>query len=143
MEDTLRESEEHYRSLFDNMLNGYAYCQMLPEEDQAKDFIYLGVNNAFETLTGLKNVTGKRESEVIPGIRDKDPELFEIYGSVASTGVPERFERYVEALGMWFSVSAYSSRKGHSLRFPKDRRQSRSQAPCPTYCNVLRQINPR
>ncbi len=64
----LRESEEHYRSLFDNMLNGYAYCQMLFEEGEPRDFIYLNVNHAFETLTGLKKVIGKKVSEVIPGI---------------------------------------------------------------------------
>jgi two-component system CheB/CheR fusion protein len=110
-EERLRMSEEHYRSLFDNMLNGYAYCKMLFDANGPKDFTYLSVNAAFETLTGLKNVTGKNVSDVIPGIRQSDPELFEIYGRVALTGTPERFETYVEALGMWFSVSVYSPQK--------------------------------
>ena len=109
----LQQSEEHYRSLFDNMLNGYAYCRMLFKNDQPEDFVYLNVNNAFENLTGLKNVIGKKVSEVIPGIRQSDPDLFGIYGRVARTGVPERFETYVEALGMWFSISVYSPRKEH------------------------------
>jgi signal transduction histidine kinase len=52
-------------------------------------------------------------SEVIPGIRQSDPEIFEIYGRVALTGIPERFETYVESLGMWFSISAYSPQKEH------------------------------
>ncbi len=107
-EEALRISEEHYRSLFDNMLNGYAYCKMIFDANRPKDFTYLDVNAAFESLTGLRNVTGKNVSEVIPGIRQSDPELFEIYGRVAATGTPERFETYVEALGMWFSVSVYS-----------------------------------
>ena len=111
--ETGQVSEEHYRSLFENMLNGYAYCRMLFEEGEPKDFIYLNVNSAFETLTGLKNVIGKMVTEVIPGIRESDPELFEIYARVARTGVPERFETYVEALGMWFSISVYSPRKEH------------------------------
>jgi PAS domain S-box-containing protein len=110
-DEALRESEEHYHSLFDNMLNGYAYCKMLFDQGKPKDFIYLNVNNAFEILTGLKNVTGRKVSEVIPGIEKSDHELFEIYGRVALTGTPERFERYVEALGMWFSISVYSPRK--------------------------------
>jgi two-component system CheB/CheR fusion protein len=63
-------------------------------------------------LTGLKEVVGKRVTEVIPGIREADPELFEIYGRVAMTGVPEKFEMFVEALGMWFSISSYSPEKG-------------------------------
>ncbi|HUJ69237.1 MAG TPA: chemotaxis protein CheB, partial [Syntrophorhabdales bacterium] len=110
-EEALRASEEHYRSLFENMLNGYAYCKMIFDESGPKDFTYLNVNAAFEALTGLKNVTGKNVSEVIPGIRQSDPELFEIYGRVALTGAPERFETYVEALGMWFSISVYSPQK--------------------------------
>jgi signal transduction histidine kinase len=111
--EALKESEEHYRSLFDNMLNGYAYCRMIFEEDAPEDFIYLNANSAFETLTGLRNVIGRKVSEVIPGIRESDPGLFEIYGRVAKTGVAERFETYVKALGQWFSISVYCPRKEH------------------------------
>src|SRR3990172_979534 len=110
-EQTACESEERYRILFDNMLNGLAYCKMLYHHGIPVDFIYREVNGAFETLTGLKDVVGKKVSEVIPAIRESDPELFEIYGRVAMTGVPERFETYVEALDMWFSVSVYSPEK--------------------------------
>ena len=112
-EKALQESEKHYRSLFNNMLNGFAYCQMLFEQNQPVDFIYLNVNSAFEDLTGLKNVVGKKVSEVIPGIRESAPELFVIYGRVALTGIPERFENYVEPLKMWFSISVYSPQKEH------------------------------
>ncbi len=112
-QETLRASEEHYRSLFDNMLNGYAYCKMHFEQDRPIDFTYLDVNGAFETLTGLRDVVGRKVSEVIPGIRQSDPELLELYGRVALTGIPERCETYVESLGMWFSISAYSLRKEH------------------------------
>jgi len=48
-EHALRDSEMHYRSLFDNMLNGFAYCLMLFEQGQPQDFIFLRVNKAFET----------------------------------------------------------------------------------------------
>jgi PAS domain S-box-containing protein len=112
-EDALHESEGLYRSLFENMLNGFAYCRMLFDQDQPQDFIYLDVNKAFETQTGLKNVVGKRVSEVIPGIRESDPELFEVYGRVARTGQPEFVETYVDALGMWFSISVYSPQTEH------------------------------
>jgi PAS domain S-box-containing protein len=110
-QNALRESEEHYRSLFDNMLNGFAYCKMLFDQNQPQDFIYLNVNSSFEILTGLKNVVGKKVSEVIPGLRESDPELFETYARVALTGKPERLETYVEALKMWFSISVYSPEK--------------------------------
>jgi len=110
-EDALRENEKTIRSLFENMLNGFAYCQMLFEQERPSDFIYLEVNKAFETLTGLKNVVGKKVSEVIPGICESDPELIATYGRVALTGIAETFETYVEALRMWFSITVYSPKK--------------------------------
>jgi PAS domain S-box-containing protein len=105
-------SEERYRGLFQHMREGFAYCQMIFENGEARDFVYHSVNDAFESLTGLKGVTGKRVSEVIPGIRESDPELFRIYGRVALTGTPEKFETFVEALHQWFSISVYCPERG-------------------------------
>jgi PAS domain S-box-containing protein len=105
-------SEERHRSLFDGMLEGYALCEMIYENGEPRDFVYLDVNPAFEKLTGLKNVVGKRVTEVLPGIRESDPELFAVYGRVASTGTPEVFEVYLDALKTWFAISAYSPKKG-------------------------------
>ena len=112
-EMALQESDTHYRSLFDNMLNGFAYCRVLYEQDRPLDFVYLAVNDAFGTQTGLKDVVGRKVSEVIPGIRENDPELLEIYGRVARTGKPEKLERYVESMQMWFDIMVYSPRKDH------------------------------
>jgi len=112
-EDSLRKSQERYHSLFENMLDGYAYCRMIFENHRPMDFIYLDVNSAFEKLTGLKNVIGKKVTDVIPGIRESNPEVFEIYGRVASTGKPERFEIYLEPLEIWLSVSVYCPQKEH------------------------------
>ena len=107
-EKNLQQSEHTYRSLFSNMLNGFSHCRMLYENDQPIDFIYLSVNEAFESHTGLKNVIGRRVTEVIPGIRETTPELFEIYGRVAIGGQQEQFEIFVEPLSEWYSVSVYS-----------------------------------
>ena len=109
--EALRESEFLYRSLFDNMLNGFALCQMLYDGERPQDFIYLAVNKAFEKQTGLTDVTGKRVSVVIPGIREADPDLFDAYGRVARTGKPEHIELLVRALRMWFSISIYSPKR--------------------------------
>jgi PAS domain S-box-containing protein len=103
-----KESDERYRSLFENMLNGYAYCQMIfDQENRPADFTYLDVNDKFEILTGLKDVVGKNVSEVIPGIRHTDSGLLEIYGRVSLTGIPERFELHLNALDMWLEISVY------------------------------------
>jgi PAS domain S-box-containing protein len=107
------EREQLYRSLFENMLNGFAYCRMLFEDGKPIDYVYLAVNAAFERHTGLKNVVSKRVTEAIPGIRESDPRLFEIYGRVAKTGQPEPFETFIQALQMWFSISVYSPAPEH------------------------------
>ena len=113
-EKSLRESEQRYRSLFDNMLDGFAYCKMLFEDGRPLDFIYLDVNDAFERLTGLKNVIGKKATEVIPGIKESNPELFEIYGRVSLTGNPEKFETYVDSLEFG-SLSLCIARRENTL----------------------------
>jgi len=100
-------------SILENMLNGVAYCRMLFEDGVPQDFIYLYTNPAFHEQTGLGPVCGKRVSEVIPGIRVADPQLFEIYGRVAAGGQPEKFEIFVESLQAWFTVHAYSPKPEH------------------------------
>jgi diguanylate cyclase (GGDEF)-like protein/PAS domain S-box-containing protein len=111
--DAVAESESRYRALFENMLEGFAHCEMLfDDHGRPTDFVYLDVNGAFGNLTGLRNVVGKRFTEVIPGGMDSQAELFERYGRVALTGKPERFEIEIEALGMWFSISAHGAGKG-------------------------------
>jgi len=75
--------------------------------------MYLAVNSSFERQTGLKNVTGKWVTEVIPGIREADPNLFAIYGRVAKSGQPENFEMHVQALDMWFDISVYCPKPEH------------------------------
>ena len=108
-----RESEESYQTLFENMLNGVSYCRMLFDGDRPVDFVYLAVNKSFEALTGLKGVVGRKASDVIPGVRQTDPELFEFYGRVARTGVPGRLETYVKSLRQWRSISVFSPSRDH------------------------------
>ena len=111
-EVALMESEQRYRHLFTHINEGVACCRMIFEEGRATDFVYLEVNPMFTTLTGFKDVIGKRVSEVIPGLRENDPQVMEIYGRVAATGQPEKFERFVSAMKMWFAVSVFSPEPG-------------------------------
>ncbi len=113
-EEALKQSVERYRSLFENMLDGFAYCRLLFDDSgEPDDFIYLAVNDAFTNLTGLENVIGKRVTEVIPGIKDSNPELFEICGRVASSGIPETCEVDFTPLGAYLFISVSSPQRGY------------------------------
>jgi len=103
--------ERRFRALFDHMLEGFAYCRL--EGGDAIDFVYLEVNDKFADLTGLREVVGRRASEVIPGLRENNPDLLERYARVAATGRPERFESFLPGLGRWFLLSVYSFEPGH------------------------------
>jgi PAS domain S-box-containing protein len=95
------------------MPSGVAYCRVLFEGPPPHDFVYLAVNDAFTTRTGLKDVVGKRVTEVIPGFRETDAELLNVYAQVASTGTPQTLVWRVEALDRWFTVSVYCPAKDH------------------------------
>lgn len=115
-EYAIRESERKYRSLFENMLDGFAFCRMVFDEQNTPiDFVYLEINDAFERITGLKRdvVVGRRVTEAIPEIEKANPELFEIYGRVSLTCQEERFEIFFKPLNLWLFVSVYCPQKGY------------------------------
>ena len=106
-------TEAEMQGLLEHMLNGVAYCRMLYHQGRPHDFLYLYTNPAFHTQTGLGPVHGQLVSAVIPGLRESDPGLLEIYGRVAQGGKPESFEMFVAGLQQWFSVSVYCPQPDH------------------------------
>ncbi len=105
VQEALRESEEHYRTLFSAIDAGF--CTIALEFDEggrAIDYRYLEVNPAFEAQTGLSDVVGKRMREIAPA---HEQHWFDLYGQVALTGVPIRFENAAYELGRWYDVHAY------------------------------------
>jgi PAS domain S-box-containing protein len=119
--DSLRVSEEWYRTLFNSMLEGLAYCRMLyDDEGEPADWIHLSVNPAFEQITGLKDIAGKKVTEAIPGVRESLPELFEVLGRVVRTGTPEQFEINFIPLSKWLNVSVYRPKLDHFVAVFED-----------------------
>lgn len=113
-EETLKEREVQYRLLFENLLDAFCYCKMIfDEQGRPVDYIYLEANSAFATMSGFNDVVGKKVTDVIPGVREAHPEMFETYGRVATTGRPEKFEIHFTPTERWFEVSAYSAKKGY------------------------------
>ncbi|MGJ5815972.1 PAS domain S-box protein [Paludibaculum fermentans] len=113
VEEVARETEVRYSELFQHMTEVLIYGRMLYEDGDPYDFEYLAVNESYRRLNADRSdVVGKRVSEIIPGLRQSDPSVFEFYGRVASTGQPDRTELYVQATKQWYSISAYSPRPG-------------------------------
>ncbi len=119
--ETLAASERRFRTLFDNLLNGYAYCRMVYDDaGDPADFVCLEVNPAFELMTGLGEVVGRPMTEVLPGIEELSPELFTVCGRVARHGRPETMAFDFKSLGLWTYVTVYSSEPGYFVALFED-----------------------
>lgn len=106
----LKLAEERYRHLFDNSLSGFALHEIVTDpEGHPVDYVFLEVNRAFEELTGLKarDIVGKRVTDVLPGVEDAP--LIKLYGQVALTGTPTRFEQYLASRNRYYDIAVFSS----------------------------------
>ncbi|MDQ1329352.1 MAG: hypothetical protein QG641_2641, partial [Candidatus Poribacteria bacterium] len=123
LRESLKESEAEYYSLFDNMIDGFAYHKILLDETEKPiDYIFLEVNDAFGQFTGLKreDLIGKRVTQALPGIENDPADWIGIYGKVALTGDKIKFENYSTQLDRWYSVSAYSPERGYFITVFED-----------------------
>jgi PAS domain S-box-containing protein len=104
-EESAREAGERYRTLFNSMDEGFCVVEMIFDEaNQPQDYRFLEINPAFEEQTGIKDALGKRMRKIAPL---HEMHWFEMYGKVALTGEPARFENRAAALNRWFDVYAY------------------------------------
>lgn len=113
-EAALRVSEAKYRSLFNSMDDGFCILQVIFDQaDQPIDCRYLETNPAFEQKSGLTNALGRTIRELVPNI---EPFWFDIYGRVALTGDPMRYEDYSQSIGRWFDINAFRIGEPHERR---------------------------
>ncbi len=113
-EAALRDSEERYRTLFDSLDEGFCTIEMLFDENEKPiDYRFLEVNPAFVKQTGLEQPVGKTARQMLLGLEDY---WFEMYGKVALTGEPVRFEHAWEVRNRWFEVSAFRTPEPHSRK---------------------------
>ncbi len=110
--DALAEKEKLYRTLFHEMLNGFAVHEIICDKNgKPRDYRFLEVNEAFEQMTGLsgKNIIGRTVLEVMP---ETEILWIERYGRVALTGLPDHFDNYSRALDKYYEVTAYMNAPG-------------------------------
>jgi signal transduction histidine kinase len=103
-EEALRASELKYRTLFERIDEGFCLLQLVFEDGRATDYRFIDMNPAFEMHTGLSSARGRMAREVLP---DLEEHWFEIYGRVAMTGEPTRFQSGSDVMGRWFDVFAF------------------------------------
>jgi signal transduction histidine kinase len=104
MTEALARSEERYRTLFEKTATGFCIVEMkFDEQDRAIDYMIVEGNEAFEEMTGLRDAAGKWVSEMAPGL---EQHWFDLYGGVALTGEPARFENPADIFGRWYDVQA-------------------------------------
>jgi PAS domain S-box-containing protein len=101
----LRESEQNYRMLFESIDEGFCTIEILFDQNEKPvDYRFLQVSPSFERQTGIKNAAGRRMREIAP---QHEEHWFEIYGRIALTGEPMRFENEAKQLGRWYDVYAF------------------------------------
>jgi PAS domain S-box-containing protein len=102
-EAALRDSEEKYRSLFDAIDQGVTSAEMIfNDSGKVVDYWLTDSNAAMERLTGLPpSIRGKTAREILP---DLQAAWFDTWERVVKTGVSERVELEVAALGRWFDL---------------------------------------
>ncbi|WP_051617029.1 response regulator [Desulfonatronovibrio hydrogenovorans] len=105
-------AEKSYKSLFNEMLDGFALHEIIcDEQGRPVDYRFLDVNPAFERLTRLKagDVVGRTVLEVLPGT---EADWIDRYGRVALTGKGMSFENFSGELDCYFEVTAFCPSPG-------------------------------
>ncbi|HET7620949.1 MAG TPA: ATP-binding protein [Gemmatimonadaceae bacterium] len=103
-EHALSETAARYRALLGSIDEGFCVVEVLfDEQERAVDYRFVEINPAFAQQTGLEGAAGRRMRELAPS---HEEHWFEIYGRVALTGEPVRFEAPADSLHRWFDVYA-------------------------------------
>ncbi|HSV75785.1 MAG TPA: PAS domain S-box protein [Bacteroidales bacterium] len=108
----ISESEERYRSLFENMNAGFVHFEVIQNVNGVPiDLLIVAANEDFEKITEVKltDSIGKSLTTILPGIEKEEPAWIEIYSKVALSGEPIQFEHTSEFFDKFFTVSAFKA----------------------------------
>jgi PAS domain S-box-containing protein len=111
-EEALKRSEEKYRSLFENMTEGFVLGEIiLDKKGKPYDIRFLEVNIAWEKMTHITRdkAINRTYRELVPQpLKDFIQKL----GKVALTGASTTFEMFSPYSDAWFRFRVYSPVKG-------------------------------
>jgi PAS domain S-box-containing protein len=109
-------SEARYRSLYENMIEGFALFRLIYDKrGRPVDFECINANAAFSSLSGIRDVIGRKASGYAPSFVKSNRDLLESFAWVVHTGTPKRFEYYLEFVDKWVDISVYSGEQDHFI----------------------------
>jgi PAS domain S-box-containing protein len=101
----LEATAQRFRTLFNSIDAGFCIIEVVFDPTgRPVDYRFVEVNSAFEEQTGLKDAAGKSMRELAPG---HEQHWFKIYGHVALSGQPIRFQNRAGALNRWYDAYAF------------------------------------
>ena len=105
--------ELNLKDVFNVLPQAFAYHQTIYDEnDKAIDYVFIDVNPAFETMTGLRRetVVGRKVLDVLPGLDNSNFDWFAAYDQVSEAGQSKSFKQFSAELGKWYDVVAFSDK---------------------------------
>ncbi len=116
----LRESEERFRQLFDNMQNGVAIYTPV---DDGKEFIFKDINKAGEKLSQVKKeaIVGKKLLDIFPGAAAYG--LIDAFHQTVKTGKPAHVDLKMyqdQRMSQWVENTVYALPSGEVVAIYED-----------------------
>ena len=110
-QEKLKESEEKFRSLFENITEGVALHELVYENGKTVDYKFIDINPAFMEITGIhpEKARGVLASQLYNAA---EPPYLKEYADVAITGKPMRFDTFYPPMNRHFIISAISPKIG-------------------------------
>ena len=112
-EEKLRESEEKFRNLFENMNDAFALHKIiLNDKGDPVDYQFLEVNPVFTKRLGMesKDIINRTALELFP---KTEQSWIDIFGKVAITGQSINYSSYSIELDKHFETNIYCPRPGY------------------------------
>ncbi|MDB5558886.1 MAG: blue-light-activated protein [Enterovirga sp.] len=101
----LRDGEERYRTLFENIDEGFCVIEFLDgPHGPASDYVHVEANPAYVLHAAIPDVVGQRVREMVP---DEADGWVALYREVLLSGRPIRFERELVATKRHLDVAAF------------------------------------
>ena len=111
--ELLKVSEEKYRSLFDNMTEGFILDEViLDSEGYLKDLRYVEINKVFEETMGVPRdkILGDTLMNLFPLT---NPFYMESIAKTVSTGQPQLIQWHGRMFDRWFEAHSYVHKPGY------------------------------